>query len=196
MSSRCRFSDGERVFHGFVGDQGYGFADQALDRVALSRSGPIFPNMRNGLIGTIPLSSPSSAEVLLWSITVIRFGLRIALDVNYAQHFGIHVLIVTLASFWLDSHPTPPFHRLPHQASRQEALWFFNVDDPEDQHPPSVPMLLSQMDRLLSAGNLALRQASSLLFTHTPLLIRLVPVTHLLPGFCITGLPRPWNVSA
>ena len=49
-----RSLEGERQFQGFDGDQGAGFADQALEPAAL-------PQARWLLIGTLPLAAPTSA---------------------------------------------------------------------------------------------------------------------------------------
>lgn len=129
-----RFSDGERVFHGFVGDQGYGFADQALDLVALQS---VWPDLSEHaqwlLIGTIPLSSPSSAEVLLWSIKQsLDSGLRIALDVNWRPTFWDSCVDCDAGPSFLARSRIQPLLSIASliKLSRQEALWFFNVDDP------------------------------------------------------------------
>ena len=53
-----RSMDGERQFQGFSGDQGLGFADQALDPMRL-------PPARWLLIGTIPLAIAAAAVTLL-----------------------------------------------------------------------------------------------------------------------------------
>ena len=47
-----RALDGERQFQGFVGNAGYGFADQALEPAEL-------PQPRWLLIGTLPLAAPT-----------------------------------------------------------------------------------------------------------------------------------------
>ena len=52
-----RTSDGERQFQGFAGDQGAGFADQALEPSAL-------PAARWLLIGTLALAAPAATLVL------------------------------------------------------------------------------------------------------------------------------------
>ena len=56
-----RARDGERQFQGFDGDQGAGFADQALEPAAL-------PQARWLLIGTLPLAAPMSASALLSAV--------------------------------------------------------------------------------------------------------------------------------
>jgi len=80
---------GERVFQGFAGDRGAGFADQALDQAALD---PHWPALAEGarwlLIGTIPLASASSAAALRSLVgQAERDGVRVALDVNWRPTF-------------------------------------------------------------------------------------------------------------
>ena len=53
-----RARDGERQFQGFAGDEGAGFADQALEPAAL-------PQAQWLLIGTLPLAAPMSALSLI-----------------------------------------------------------------------------------------------------------------------------------
>ncbi len=129
-----RFIDGERVFHGFVGDQGLGFSDEALDCSELQA---VWPDLSEDaqwlLLGTIPLSSPSSAEVLRWAVKQSQdAGLRIALDVNWRPTFWD-------SSADFDAGPSSSAKLIIQpllaiasliKLSRQEALWFFNVDDP------------------------------------------------------------------
>jgi fructokinase len=121
-----RTSDGERQFQGFAGDQGAGFADQALEPSAL-------PAARWLLIGTLALAAPGSASALLAAVQQARSqGTVIALDVNWRP------------TFW-DATADPgagPDRRamvlirpLLEQAAliklaREEAFWFFNTDEP------------------------------------------------------------------
>jgi fructokinase len=121
-----RARDGERQFQGFAGDAGAGFADQALEPVAL-------PQARWLLIGTLPLAAPMSASALLSAVRQARSqGTAIALDVNWRP------------TFWdatADPEAGPSaaakasIRPLLDQAAliklaREEALWFFSSDDP------------------------------------------------------------------
>ena len=121
-----RSRDGERQFQGFAGDQGLGFADEALKSTAL-------PKARWLLIGTLPLAASTSASALLSAVRGARSqGTAIALDVNWRP------------TFW-DATADPgagpsaaakaEIQSLLDQAAliklaREEALWFFNTDDP------------------------------------------------------------------
>ena len=76
-----RSLEGERQFQGFDGDQGAGFADQALEPAAL-------PKTRWLLIGTLPLAAPTSASALLSAVRqASNQGMAIALDVNWRPTF-------------------------------------------------------------------------------------------------------------
>ena len=121
-----RSLDGERQFQGFAGDQGLGFADQALTPVSL-------PQARWLLIGTLLLAAPTSASALLSAVRQAQSqGTAIALDVNWRP------------TFWdatADPGAGPPaaakaaMQPLLEAAAliklaREEALWLFNSDDP------------------------------------------------------------------
>ena len=121
-----RARDGERQFQGFAGDEGAGFADQALEPAAL-------PQAQWLSIGTLPLAAPMSASALLSAVRQAQSqGTAIALDVNWRP------------TFWdatADPEAGPSaaaklaIQPLLDQAAliklaREEALWFFNTDDP------------------------------------------------------------------
>ena len=121
-----RSLEGERQFQGFAGDEGAGFADQALELAAL-------PQARWLLIGTLPSATPTSAEALLSAVRQARSqGTAVALDVNWRPTFWDPVADP-------DAGPDPKalaaIQPLLQQAAliklaREEALWFFNTDDP------------------------------------------------------------------
>ncbi len=130
-----RDSTGERMFQGFAGDQGEGFADQGLDGAQLARAWPaLVPAARWLLIGTIPLATPESAAALRWAIEQVdQADLHLALDVNWRP------------TFW-DPHADPAAGPAPEALAtmaplleraaliklvREEALWLFNSADPE-----------------------------------------------------------------
>ena len=126
--------DGERVFQGFAGDRGDGFADQALSLDELAASWPLLVGKASWLlIGSIPLATPASAQALLWCVEQAQTaGLEIALDINWRP------------TFWdpgrsPDSGPDEKalqaIAQLLERASllklaREEAVWFFDTDDP------------------------------------------------------------------
>ena len=121
-----RTSDGERQFQGFTGDVGTGFADQALEPSAL-------PAARWLLIGTLALAAPGSASALLAAVQQARSqGTVIALDVNWRPTFWD-----ATADPGAGPSPTAQAEIQPLleaaaliKVSREEALWFFNTDDP------------------------------------------------------------------
>ncbi len=121
-----RSRDGERQFQGFAGDQGLGFADEAVKPAAL-------PQARWLLIGTLPLAASTSASALLSAVRQARSqGTEIALDVNWRPTFwdatadpeaGPSVAAKTSIQPLLDQAALI-------KLAREEALWFFNTDDP------------------------------------------------------------------
>jgi fructokinase len=121
-----RARDGERQFQGFAGDAGAGFADQALEPAAL-------PQARWLLIGTLPLAAPMSASALLSAVRQARSqGTAIALDVNWRPTFWDAMADPEAGPSAAAKVAIQP---LLDQAAliklaREEALWFFNSDDP------------------------------------------------------------------
>ena len=122
-----RSGDGERQFQGFAGDQGDGFADQALQTVALPASA------RWLLVGTIPLASAQSAHALLDAVAQARSqGIALALDVNWRPTFWDPAADPVAGPTQAAQSAIRP---LLEQAAliklaREEALWFFAGDDP------------------------------------------------------------------
>ena len=122
-----RSGDGERQFQGFAGDQGDGFADQALQTVALPSTA------RWLLVGTIPLASAQSAQALLDAVAQARSqGIALALDVNWRPTFWDSAADPVAGPTQAAQSAIRP---LLEQAAliklaREEALWFFAGDDP------------------------------------------------------------------
>ena len=121
-----RSIEGERQFQGFVGGDGAGFADQALEPAAL-------PKARWLLIGTLPLAAPMSASALLSAVRQARSqGTAMALDVNWRPTFWD---VTADPGAGPSSAAKAAIQPLLDQAAliklaREEALWFFNTDDP------------------------------------------------------------------
>lgn len=84
-----RDAGGDRRFEGFAGDQGLGFADQALAADALADAlTPLLSTARWLQIGSIPLASPASAAALWRVLELARLhGVPLALDVNWRPTF-------------------------------------------------------------------------------------------------------------
>jgi fructokinase len=122
-----RSGNGERQFQGFAGDQGDGFADQALQPVALPSAA------RWLLVGTIPLASPQSAEALFDAVAQARsHGMALALDVNWRPTFWDPAAEPAAGP---NEAAKAAIRPLLEQAAliklaREEALWFFAGDDP------------------------------------------------------------------
>ena len=121
-----RSLEGERQFQGFAGDEGAGFADQALEPAAL-------PQARWLLIGSLPLAATTSASALLFAVRQARSqGTAVALDVNWRPTFWDPVADPAAGP---DPMALAAIQPLLQQAAliklaREEALWFFNTDDP------------------------------------------------------------------
>lgn len=129
-----RDASGERVFQGFAGDDGAGFADQALDQAASELHWPALAEAARWLlIGTIPMASTASAAALRWLVSQAeRDGVRVALDVNWRPTFW-NPEADPAAGPTADAQAL--IQPLLEQASliklaREEALWFFGSDDP------------------------------------------------------------------
>ena len=129
-----RDASGERVFQGFAGDCGAGFADQALDQAALDPHWPaLAERARWLLIGTIPLASaPSAAALRSLVAQAERDGVRVALDVNWRPTFWDEAADPSAGPSAAALNAIRP---LLEQAAlitlaREEALWFFSSDDP------------------------------------------------------------------
>ena len=129
-----REPSGERVFGGFAGDGGAGFADQALAAAELSAAlGPLLAQARWLLLGTIPLASPAAAQAAWLAVReAAAAGVAIAIDVNWRP------------TFW-DPTADPSAGPTPEQrlqilpllqqaqlikCSAEEALWLFGSSDP------------------------------------------------------------------
>jgi fructokinase len=134
-----RDAQGERSFGGFAGDQGAGFADQALDAAELeTRLDPWLLGTGHSmpawlLTGTIPLASALSAEALELLLDRGRSaGLSLALDVNWRPTFWDRNLASDAAP------PAAVQERLRPLLARadllkcaaEEAIWLFGSTDP------------------------------------------------------------------
>ena len=121
-----RARDGERQFQGFAGDAGAGFADQALEPALL-------PQAQWLVIGTLPLAVPKSASALLSAVHQAQAqGTAIALDVNWRPTFWD---VTADPEAGPSAAAKTAIQPLLQQAAlikmaREEALWFFNTDDP------------------------------------------------------------------
>ena len=121
-----RARNGERQFQGFAGDEGVGFADQALEPAAL-------PQAQWLVIGTLPLAAPTSASALLSAVhQAQRQGTAIALDVNWRPTFWDATADPEAGPSTAAKAAIQP---LLDQAAliklaREEARWLFNTDDP------------------------------------------------------------------
>ena len=137
-----RDASGERVFQGFAGDRGAGFADQALDQAVLD---PHWSSLAKAarwlLIGTIPLASAASAAALRSLLAQAqRDGVRVALDVNWRPTFWDPGADPAAGP---DAQALALMQPLVQQAdllklAREEAEWLFHTNTP-DQISAALP---------------------------------------------------------
>ena len=129
-----RHADGERVFQAFAGDQGQGFADQALAcSVVRSVWSELADQAQWLLVGTIPLATTASAETLRWVVAQAQQrGLRLALDVNWRPTFwnpSSDPAAGPDASALAAMQPLLAASALL-KLAKEEALWLFGTADP------------------------------------------------------------------
>ena len=145
-----RSQEGERQFQGFAGDRGQGFADQALAPLTLPQGACWL------LVGTIPLATDPSASTMKAALEQARqLQMSIALDVNWrptfwdapadpaagpsvSAHAAVQPLLEAAALIKL---------------AREEALWFFNTDDPAEIRAA----LLQRPDVVITDGSAPVR---------------------------------------
>ncbi len=135
--------NGERVFHGFDGDKGQGFADEALHLGELKQAWPQLSSDAGWiLMGTIPLAKQASSEALRWALNqASRSGLKIAIDVNWRPTFWD---VKAAPDCGPNKTTLKTILPLLEKASllklaKEEANWFFNSDE-----PMAISRLLSQ----------------------------------------------------
>ncbi|MCP9849489.1 carbohydrate kinase [Cyanobium sp. Morenito 9A2] len=84
-----REHSGERVFGGFAGNRGQGFADQVLDQGALRAPlAQLLPTAQWLQMGSLPLASPASGAALERAVELaVAAAVPVALDVNWRPRF-------------------------------------------------------------------------------------------------------------
>jgi fructokinase len=136
-----RDASGDRSFGGFAGDQGDGFADQALEASGVQAAlPPLLVGARWLQIGTIPLASASSAGALVAAVQLAAAAdVAIALDVNWRPTFWDPTAPAAVAAM------RPLLERAGLiKLAAEEAQWLFGSCDPVviradlPQHPAVV----------------------------------------------------------
>ncbi len=126
--------NGERSFEGFQGDQGLGFADQALSREKIINDWPVIAEEAKWLvIGTIPLASETSSEAFLWCIDkAINADMSIALDLNWRPTFWRNKVSKDLLPTLEEKKKIKSILKNVSliKVAKEEAQWFFNSSDP------------------------------------------------------------------
>ena len=125
---------GERFFEGFSGNQGSGFADEAISLNLISRYWPSLIREATWLlIGTIPFAFKESSETLKWCIKNSNFkGIKIALDVNWRAVFWNAQVNPNKGPTVMEKESIRPLLEAASliKLSKEEAIWFFNTNDP------------------------------------------------------------------
>ena len=142
-----RDTEGERSFEGFKGNQGFGFADQAISREQILKDWPLVVDQAQWLIvGTIPLASEMSSNALLFCIQhALDAGIKIALDVNWRPTFWRSKVSTDLAPSLDEKNKIISILKNVSliKLAKEEAQWFFNTSNPREissslPHRPSV----------------------------------------------------------
>ena len=128
--------DGERTFGGFEGDNGFGFADQAISREEIVKDWPLISDQAKWLIiGTIPIASEASSEALSWCIKKASSdGIKIALDLNWRPTFWRSKFSKEAAPLLNEINMIKPFLNNASliKLAKEEAQWFFNSSNPKE----------------------------------------------------------------
>ncbi len=127
---------GERNFGGFEGDQGLGFADQAISLEDIVRDWPLISHQAKWLIiGTIPIASETSLEALSWCIKKASSdGIKIALDLNWRPTFWRSQFSKEEAPLVDEINMIKPIINSASliKLAKEEAQWFFNSSNPKE----------------------------------------------------------------
>ncbi len=131
-----RNSDGERFFEGFEGDEGLGFADEAISREQIIRDWPLVKEKAEWLVaGTIPLAAEFSSEAFLWCIeNALNAGIKIALDLNWRPTFWRKKVSTVLEPSMKEKNQIFTILKSVSllKLAKEEAHWFFNTSDPTE----------------------------------------------------------------
>ena len=142
-----RDANGERFFEGFKGDQGLGFADQAISREQIIKHWPMVVNQAKWLVvGTISLASEISSNAFLWCIeNACHAGIKIALDLNWRPTFWRSKVSTDFAPSIVEKNKIISILKNVSliKLAKEEAQWFFNTCNPLEissslSHRPSV----------------------------------------------------------
>ena len=129
-----RDSGGERFFEGFEGDQGSGFADQAILQEQIIKDWPLVTEKAKWLVmGTIPLASKVSSNAFLWCMeNAVNSGIKIALDLNWRPTFWRNKVSNVLGPSLKEKNKIISILKNVSliKLAKEEAQWFFNTSNP------------------------------------------------------------------
>ena len=125
---------GERSFDGFKGDQGLGFADQAISLEQIIKDWPLLIDKAKWLVlGTLPLASEISSNSFLWCIeNAFHSGIKIALDLNWRPTFWRNKVSTVLAPSLQEKNIIISILKNVSliKLAKEEAQWFFDTSNP------------------------------------------------------------------
>ena len=131
-----REDDGERVFGGFEGGKGLGFADQAISKEKIIQDWQLVSKKAKWLIiGTIPLASEISADAFLWCVEkAFNSGIKIAIDLNWRPTFWRKKASKSLAPTLEEKIQINAILKNASliKLAKEEAEWFFDSSNPRD----------------------------------------------------------------
>jgi fructokinase len=129
-----RDAEGERLFGGFAGDRGAGFADQALTTAGLTAPlGSLLAQARWLVLGTIPLASPGAAHALWMAVRqAADAGVALAVDVNWRPVFWESDADPAAGPTAVQRQQIVPLLQQAHllKCTVEEARWLFGSVDP------------------------------------------------------------------
>ena len=131
-----RDAEGERSFGGFEGNQGLGFADQAISKQRIIKNWSTEMDKAKWLIlGTIPLASEISSEAFLWCVDhALNVGIKIALDLNWRPTFWRNQVSNSLVPSLKEKKEIISILKKVSliKLAKEEAKWFFNSSNPTE----------------------------------------------------------------
>ena len=131
-----REDNGERVFGGFEGEKGLGFADQAISKKKIIQDWQLVSKKAKWLIiGTIPLASEISADAFLWCVEkAFNSGIKIAIDLNWRPTFWRKKASKSLAPTLEEKIQINSILKNASliKLAKEEAEWFFDSSNSRD----------------------------------------------------------------
>ncbi len=131
-----RDANGERFFEGFEGDEGLGFADQAISREKIIKKWPLVSEKAKWLVlGTIPLASEISSDAFIWCLeNALHSGIKVVLDLNWRPTFWRNKLSLLEKPCYEEKNEILSILKKVSliKLAKEEAQYFFNNSNPRE----------------------------------------------------------------